>query len=192
MIYEYLLKMNRILIEQKLNDIKIAKLLMSKMPKISIKYLMKDFNYNEEKSINLINTFMEIMKEYNGYLILDHPKINNLGSLRYVGSLSIGNDCNIQTLGNLQEIGDDIIINSEKVKSFGDLTHVGKTMILSNVSIRNFGKLKMINGNLVIHNSIIGSISEKKIRDNITVGGEITIDLTDENMEYYLEKPIII
>ena len=48
----------------------------------------------------------------------------------------------------------------------------------------------MINGRVVIHNSIIGGISEKKIRDNITVGGEIKINVTDENITHDMEYAV--
>lgn len=111
------------------------------------------FGYDRNKSIELVELFLNNTERYEGTVILCvHHKITSLGKLKYIG-------------GGLD-------LCTANIESLGDLEYIGKSLI-ANEHLKNFGKLKYIGGYLDIPDNFPISNETIKYELNIKISNDI-------------------
>jgi hypothetical protein len=154
-------------------------------------------NLNLEKlPSDVVQKILNELIEVNGYLYIRRMDIESLGNLTSVGGSldlygtpikdlgklkSVGGslklmDSKIESLGNLGYVGGNLDLSYSNVESLGKLIRVGGNLDLINVNVNSLGDLEYVGGNLYIADCPLSKLSDKKIRSQIEIKGEIYRD----------------
>lgn len=135
------------------NRIGLVKI-MAKLPYISYWNVQDLFGYNEDKTLEVIQLFLNNTEEYNNYIDIS--------------------DTSITSLGKLKRINEGLNLNNSKIKSFGDLEYVGGTLDIRGTAIEDLGKLKFVGIDFKVYETPLWfKIGNGQIKRRLHIGGKL-------------------
>lgn len=138
--------------------------LIQKQPEVSLNHIMDLLGYSVDKTMEVIQLFLNNTEKYDGSIILYGARIKSLGKLKYIGGeLDLATNTSLESLGNLEHVDGTLDLEESEISSLGNLKYVGGRFLLRfNGMLNSLEKLEHIGGNCDLRHSKITSIGKLK------------------------------
>lgn len=128
--------------------------ILTKLPYIDFFIIEDLLGYNTDKTMEVIQLFLNNTEEYYSYINLS--------------------DSNITSLGKLKHVGEGLNLNNSKILSFGNLEYVGGSLDIRETAIEDLGKLRRVVGDFKVYGTPLWfKKSVRDIKKQVDIGGNL-------------------